>query len=122
VDEEHDARVLLIDQAIGHHASENVSGMAASDSDKPYESNAESLAVSQRLGFKLSASPIEAGLVAGIFFGRLTRRFGFLPSRRISGPSAEFISVNRLTAGGRIRSLLLAPMNNPYLRLCPGTT
>jgi hypothetical protein len=96
--------------------------MVASDSDKPHDLNAESLASSQRLGFKLSASPIEAGRCAGVFFGRLTRRFGFLPSRRISGPSAEFISVNRLTVGVGSRSLLLAPMNNPYLRLCLGMT
>jgi hypothetical protein len=56
---------------------------------------------------------IHAGVPAGVFFGRLTRRFGKQPSRRISGPSAEFISVNRLTASPMP---LFAPMNNPYLR------
>jgi hypothetical protein len=96
--------------------------MVASDSDKPFELNRESLTSSQRLADKHSASPIEAGLVAGIFFGRLNRRFGCVPSRRFSGPSAEFISVNRLTTSAGSRSLLLAPMNNPYLRLCLGTT
>jgi hypothetical protein len=96
--------------------------MIASDSDKPHDLIAESLASSPRLAFKYSASPIEAGLVAGIFFGRLIRRFGLVPSRRISGPSAEFISVNRLTTGVGSRPLLFAPMNNPNLRLCPGTT
>jgi len=59
----------------------------------------ELLAASPRFDRKSSFSPIDAGLVAGVFFGRLTRRFGRGPSRRISGPSAEFISVNRLTAG-----------------------
>jgi hypothetical protein len=62
-----------------------------------------------------------AGMCAGIFFGRLIRRFGSTPSRRISGPSAEFISVTRLrtqtvavsqeTAFGV--APLFAPMNNP---------
>jgi len=56
---------------------------------------------------------IDAGLVAGVFFGRLNRRFGFEPSRGFSGPSAEFISVNRKTASDMP---LFAPMNNPYLR------
>jgi hypothetical protein len=96
--------------------------MVASDSAKTHHLFAEPLARSQRLALKSSASPIEAGLVAGIFFGRLTRRFGLVPSRRISGPSAEFISVNRLTADESDRQPLLAPMNNPYLRLCLGTT
>lgn len=59
-----------------------------------------------------------AGPVAGVFFGRLTRRFGEKPSRRISGPSAVFISVNRLMVSlTQSASPLLAPMNNPYLRL-----
>ena len=37
-----------------------------------------------------------AGRDAGVFFGRLIRPFGMLPSGRISGPSAEFISVYAL--------------------------
>lgn len=66
-----------------------------------------------------------AGMVAGVFvaadFGLLTRLFGREPSRRISGPSAEFISVTRLRRSqramprGRARfEPLFAPMNNPY--------
>jgi hypothetical protein len=62
-----------------------------------------------------------AGIFAGVFFGRLTRRFGVMPSRRISGPSAEFISVTRLRTSAFAASQetetanapLRAPMNNP---------
>ena len=64
--------------------------------------------------FKHASFMIHAGPFAGVFFGRLNRPFGFQPSRRFSGPSAEFISVNRLTAS---LMPLFAPMNNPYLRL-----
>jgi hypothetical protein len=65
----------------------------------------------------------DAGRDAGVFFGRLIRPFGAAPSGRISGPSAEFISVTRLRPGLnsacklRVRSQpLCAPMNNPYRR------
>jgi hypothetical protein len=73
--------------------------------------------------FEKSSHPdTNAGPGAGVFFGRLIRRFGSEPSRRISGPSAEFISVTRLRtlalAVSRetafVGSPLFAPMNNPY--------
>jgi hypothetical protein len=97
--------------------------MVASSPSKSLPVFVESPASAQRLDAKSSAVPIDAGLVAGVFFGRLTRRFGYLPSRRISGPSAEFISVNGWTAGAVVADMpLFAPMNNPNLRLCRGTT
>jgi hypothetical protein len=65
----------------------------------------------------------DAGRDAGVFFGRLIRPFGCVPSGRISGPSAEFISVARLRPDAitacslRVRSQpLCAPMNNPFRR------
>jgi hypothetical protein len=89
--------------------------MAASSIDQSPTAFAESPVSSRRSGFKSSTFSIDAGLVAGVFFGRLTRRFGLVPSRRISGPSAEFISVNRLTAAHLPSDVpLFAPMNNPY--------
>jgi hypothetical protein len=65
-----------------------------------------------------------AGVDAGVFFGRLIRPFGTLPSGRISGPSAEFISVTRLRPGASdamqyaspVLQPLCAPMNNPFRR------
>jgi hypothetical protein len=54
----------------------------------------------------------DAGTRAGVFFGRLNRRFAGVASRRFSGPSAEFISVNELQT--RLSVLRFAPMNNPY--------
>jgi hypothetical protein len=72
--------------------------------------------------FSKSIKPhTSAGVFAGVFFGRLTRRFGKVPSRRISGPSAEFISVTRLRTSafaasqesGAANAPLRAPMNNP---------
>ena len=62
--------------------------------------------------FALSNTNTHAGLCAGVFFGRLNRRFGVMPNRRFSGPSAEFISVNE--SQERSRVLQFAPMNNPY--------
>jgi hypothetical protein len=59
-------------------------------------------------------SNINAERLLGVFFGRLIRRFGSVPSRRISRPSAAFISVNRHSVQSSVR--LFAPMNNPY---CP---
>jgi hypothetical protein len=67
-------------------------------------------------------SDSNAGPWAGVFFGRLIRRFGCQPSRRISGPSAEFISVTRLRTlalavsreTAPVGAPLFAPMNNPY--------
>ena len=55
---------------------------------------------------------INAGQCAGIFFGRLNCRLGWMPSRLFSGPSAEFISVNESQDG--LQFLQFAPMNNPY--------
>jgi len=54
----------------------------------------------------------DAGTRAGVFFGRLNRQFAGVPSRRFSGPSAEFISVNELQTRSSV--LRFAPMNNPY--------
>jgi len=81
----------------------------------------------QQSSFLFSQSPhfdTSAGPSAGVFFGRLTRRFGVMPSRRISGPSAEFISVTRLRTPAFAASQemafadtpLFAPMNNPNRR------
>src|SRR5258706_11921603 len=55
---------------------------------------------------------LNAGISAGVFFGPLIRRFGPRPSRRISRPSAAFISVNSSPAQRIVRPF--APMNNPY--------
>jgi hypothetical protein len=71
---------------------------------------------------KSSCPDTNAGTSAGVFFGRLIRRFGIEPSRRISGPSAEFISVTRLRTfapavpqgSAFANAPLFAPMNNPY--------
>jgi hypothetical protein len=71
---------------------------------------------------KLFVQATNAGSDAGVFFGRLIRPFGRLPSGRISGPSAEFISVTRLRPGAsvakqyasRVHQPLCAPMNNPF--------
>jgi hypothetical protein len=71
---------------------------------------------------KLFVQATNAGSDAGVFFGRLIRPFGMLPSGRISGPSAEFISVTRLRPGAsdakqhapRVHQPLCAPMNNPF--------
>jgi len=62
--------------------------------------SASALVLQLRIAFAfvssfLASIVIDAGHGAGIFFGRLNRLFGNLPSRRFSGPSAEFISVNR---------------------------
>jgi hypothetical protein len=92
--------------------------MIASSTSKSPIIFVESPASSRRFGFKSAALSNHAGLVAGVFFGRLNRRFGREPSRRFSGPSAEFISVNRLDDGALPSAVpLFAPMNNPYLRL-----
>ena len=69
---------------------------------------------SPRRAAELGGSHHDAGARAGVFFGRLNRRFDVVSSRRFSGPSAEFISVNEVW-------LQFAPMNNPYRctsRLC----
>jgi hypothetical protein len=92
--------------------------MVSTSTSKSSNAFVESPVADRRFGFKSSALSNDAGLVAGVFFGRLNRRFGAKPSRRFSGPSAEFISVNGLMAVSLPSAVLLfAPMNNPYLRL-----
>jgi len=73
---------------------------------------------------KSSVQDIDAGRDAGVFFGRLIRPFGSVPSGRISGPSAEFISATRLRPSVNglkkfspfVLEPLCASMNNPYRR------
>jgi hypothetical protein len=88
--------------------------MAALPPKKSFAIFFERSVVSRQFVLQHSVLQIDAGCVAGVFFGRLNRRFGWLPSRGFSGPSAEFISVNRKTA--RVMPLF-APMNNPCPRL-----
>jgi hypothetical protein len=54
----------------------------------------------------------DAGRDAGVFFGRLIRPFGIEPSRRISGPSAEFISVTRLRSTRTAHASSLCPCSS----------
>jgi hypothetical protein len=60
-------------------------------------------------GLKSFDEVINAGRDAGVFFGRLIRPFGVLPSGRISGPSAEFISVTRLRSTRTAHASSLCP-------------
>ncbi len=67
---------------------------------------------SKQFAALFTTSNINAGALPGVFFGRLIRRLGNRPSRRISRPSAAFISVNQLDAQNSVQQF--APMNNPY--------
>jgi hypothetical protein len=97
------------------HESDHQRLMITSNLSEPTKFVVDLRAASPRFDQQSPFLPIDAGLVAGVFFGRLTRRFGPVPSRRISGPSAEFISVNRLSAAPLPSDVpLFAPMNNPY--------
>jgi hypothetical protein len=88
----------------------------------------EVLAKKQHANSHFSKSPesdTSAGFYAGVFFGRLNRRFVAKSSRRFSGPSAEFISVTRLRTSvvsasqetGVANAPLRAPMNNPNRKM-----
>lgn len=93
----------------------NLSGAFAAQKQHSYRIRAQKISAvlfGKQSAALFNTSNINAVALPGVFFGRLIRRLGNRPSRRISRPSAAFISVNRLYAQNNVQQF--APMNNPY--------